>query len=112
MLDIKEIEYWISKLEKEDSSFQSYAKLADLYSIRDQMLGGVRRDLPSPTSTIPEASNGLIEPYGESEFLKSITGVPAADAWAVVDELMDTLQAVNVRLYDAVIRKLETLSRY
>lgn len=44
--------------------------------------------------------------YGESDFLRAVAGIPASDAWAVMDELMDTLQVVNPRTYDSVMRKL------
>lgn len=44
---------------------------------------------------------------GDSEFAKCIETMRQSDVWPVIDELMTTLQAINPRLYDAVIRKLE-----
>ena len=43
---------------------------------------------------------------GNSEFFKSISGRKSADMWAVMGELMDTLQAINPRLYNSVLRKI------
>ena len=38
MLDAKEIGVAIAELEYKDSSYSNYAKLASLYTIRDQMM--------------------------------------------------------------------------
>lgn len=109
MLDIKEIDYWISKLEREESSFQSYSKLADLYAIRDKMAGAAS---PEPQiaaySEAPPATEPL-DLYGDSEFLHTIAGKDQAAAWAVMDEHMDTLRVVNPRVYDGIMRKLEKI---
>lgn len=44
--------------------------------------------------------------YGDSDFLQIIKGKNAADVWAVMDELMETIQVINQRLYDGVMRQL------
>ena len=41
-----------------------------------------------------------------SEFFQAISGRKSADMWAVMGELMDTLQAINPRLYNSVLRKI------
>lgn len=41
-----------------------------------------------------------------SEFAKKINGMPVEETLALFDEVMDTLQAVNPRLYAAIMRKL------
>lgn len=43
---------------------------------------------------------------GESDFILAINGLDSSAAWAVMDELMDTLQAINPRLYAGVMRKI------
>ena len=63
------------------------------------------------TERIPQAIFETVEEqevasYGESDFLRMISGKKAADAWQVMDELMDTLQVINPRLYDGVMRQL------
>lgn len=112
MLDIKEIDYWISKLEREESSFQSYSKLADLYAIRNEMAGA---PIPEPqiaaySETAPPAPiSEPLDRYGDSEFLQAVAGKDQAAAWAVIDEHMDTLRVVNPRVYDGIMRKLEKI---
>ena len=41
-----------------------------------------------------------------SAFAKKIEGLPTEKVLALFDEVMDTLQAVNPRLYAAIMRKL------
>ena len=43
-----------------------------------------------------------------SEFLQAISGRKSAEMWAVMGELMDTLQAINPRLYNSVLRKINS----
>ena len=47
---------------------------------------------------------------GNSEFFQAISGRKSADMWAVMGELMDTLQAINPRLYNSVLRKINDLA--
>ena len=39
----------------------------------------------------------------------AVAGKDAASAWAVMDELMETLRVVKQRTYDSVMRKMERL---
>ena len=41
-----------------------------------------------------------------TEFAQTIFGMNAADAWSVMDELMNVLQATQPRLYNGVLRQL------
>lgn len=112
MLDIKEIDYWISKLEREESSFQSYSKLADLYAIRDKLEGShlTEPQIVAYSETAPPAPiSEPLDRYGDSEFLQAVAGKDQAAAWAVIDEHMDTLRVVNPRVYDGIMRKLEKI---
>lgn len=44
--------------------------------------------------------------YGGSDFLQAVRGKRPGDVWAVMDELMETLAAVNPRVYDGVMRQI------
>lgn len=112
MRDIKEIEYWISKLENGESSFPNYAKLADLYAIRSQMTGVPAAYPQSQIAAYSEAAEPAGETlgrYGDSDFLRAVDGKDAGAAWSVMNELMETLRVVNPRAYDGVMRKLGRL---
>lgn len=107
---LKEIEWAISELEQEESSFPVYAKLANLYTVRNEMLG-VSSQQPQ-AAAYSEMGKPISEPlgqYGDSDFLRAVAGIPISEAWAVMDELMETLRAVNPRVYASVMRKLQSL---
>ena len=113
MLDKAEIRAAIAKLEFDESSYSNYAKLASLYVIRDKMQEEERGDggryvgyysgAPAPVTAEP----GTVGEYGDSEFLLAVAGKDPAKAWAVVDELMDTLSMVNSKVYNSVMQKIK-----
>lgn len=108
--NLKEIEWAIQELEQEESSFPVYAKLANLYTVRNEMLGlsTTQPQIAAYSETGNPVSETLGQ-YGDSDFLRAVEGKDPAEAWAVMDELMETLQAVNQRVYDSVMRKLRRL---
>ena len=115
MLDKAEIRKEIARLEYEESSYPNYAKLADLYVIRDKMQEEERDDggryasyysgAPAPVTAEP----ATVGEYGDSEFLLAVAGKDPAKAWEVVDELMDTLSLVNRKVYDSMLRKIKSM---
>ena len=104
--NIKEIEWAISELESEETSKAGYILLAALYTCRNEMLG-LQTQQPQATSYSEAApAETALDLYGDSDFLQAVAGKDQAAAWAVMDELMDTLRVVNSRAYDSVMRKL------
>lgn len=105
--NLKEIEWAISELEGEETSKSGYILLAALYTCRNEMLG-----LSTPQPQIAAYSEAVapaeerLGRYGDSDFFKVVEGLDPAAAWAVMNELMDTLRIVNPRVYDSVMRKL------
>lgn len=90
-------------------------KLAAFYTIRNEMQKNGqenydRLDDP-PAYSRSEAPlkhpENLITYESGSDFSEVINGMNASDVWPVMDELMDILQATNIRLYAGVIQKLE-----
>lgn len=106
--NLKEIEWAISELEGEETSKSGYILLAALYTCRNQMMG-----VPAPQQAVAYSEAApvveTLERYGDSEFLQAVEGKDSGAAWAIMDELMETLQVVNQRAYDSVMRKLERL---
>ena len=45
---------------------------------------------------------------GNSEFALLVNGRDQTEVFKILDELMDTIQVINPRLYASVIRKLES----
>lgn len=114
MLDAREIKKEIARLEYEESSYPNYAKLAHLYVIRNQMERETRPDTGYSFAAAPASEperdympTVSIEPT--SEFLAAVNGKDSQMAWAVMDELMDTLKVVNSRVYNRIMEKLNTI---
>ena len=108
--NLKEIEWAISELERQESTEGRYTLLAALYTCRDHMLGDTQ---PGPSiAAYSEASPPEVETlgqYGDSDFLRAVTGKDPAKVLTVIDDLLDALQVVNRRAYDNVMRKLDRL---
>lgn len=111
MLDPKEIDIEIARLEYGESSYPAYQKLANLYTIRNQ----IRQSEQRQQEPIPEyslaASPGpaYTGRYGDSEFLREIDGRDQEDIFRIMDDLIDTLQVANPRVYNGVMRKIRSL---
>ena len=104
--NIKEIEWAISELESEETSKAGYILLAALYTCRNEMLGLQTQQPQAATYSESAPVETALDLYGDSDFLQAVAGKDQAAAWAVMDELMDTLRVVNSRAYDSVMRKL------
>lgn len=106
-MDEKELQLWIARLETEESSWPNYEKLAALYIIQNQHKPETV-NAPEPTACSFAPASAVVE-YGDSDFLRAVSGKDQSRAWAIMDELMGTLQVVNARVYDNVMRKIDAL---
>lgn len=111
MIDKRELEGAIAELENaRDHSPQMCQRLADLYIIREKLFEpSAKTDYGYSLAAAPMPEPESLESYGDSEFLIAIQGKTPASAWTVMDELMDTLKAVNPRVYKKVLSKIRAL---
>lgn len=111
MLDPKEIDIEIARLEYGESSYPAYQKLANLYTIRNQMRQSEQiQQEPILTYSLAAAPEpAYTGRYGDSEFLREIEGRDQEDVFHIMDDLMDTLQVANPRVYNGVMRKIRAL---
>ena len=98
MLTKRELDGAIKECENAPTSYQNCAKLATFYTIVDHLYNNESK---------PLVEQSQVDDYGDSEFLQSVKGKDTQSIWLVMDELMATLQAVNPRLYDGVMRMIE-----
>ena len=112
MLDPKEIDIEIARLEYGESSYPAYAKLATLYTIKNQ----INKQNPESCfyeqaySAAPATEMSVdVGRYGDSEFLREVEGKDQEQVWGIMDDLMDTLQIANPRVYNGVMRKIRAL---
>ena len=100
MLSLDVIEREIANIVQHGNNYEDCARLANLY-ICKAGLSGSPIMVASGTVEGPEITDE------SSEFLRAVRRVPPCDCWAVIDELMTVLHAVNPRLYAGVMRKLD-----
>lgn len=91
----------IDELEKSPSTYQNAEKLATFYSLYDHLY--VRKE---PMNYVESVREVTIDRYGDSEFLKVIEGKDSKEAWLIMDELMTTIKALQYKLYQATIDRL------
>lgn len=105
--NLKEIEWAISELEQEESSEKRYELLAALYTCRNEMLGECvqQPQVAAYSETAPEP----LGRYGDSDFLRAVSGKDPAAAWGVMDKHMEVLRVVNPKAYEGVMRKINQL---
>lgn len=94
---------------KREPNAQDCIKLAAFYTIKKNLYPADNKpaEIEPAVSYSYAGSEPLVDHPGGSEFAELIDGRPQGEVWAVIDELMQTLEAINPRLYDAVIRKLQ-----
>ena len=79
-------------------------KLAAFLTIQEHLYG--EKHDPAEPPRYSYASGG-IQYSGESEFAELVEGRDTSEVMKIMDELMQTLQVINPRLYASVIRKLQ-----
>jgi len=88
-------------------------KLAAFYTIMDHLDESAKESNSNRIDSNSFHGYSLADPGstvrydGTSEFAQAVDGKSQADIWPVIDELMDTIKAMNNRLYNAVMKKLD-----
>lgn len=100
MTSMEQINGEIATLEQETPTHAVMQKLSSLYIVRDHMTLGTN---PEPATVVSD----MVDYPGTTDFAQLINNHKQRDAWAVMDDLMNTLQVLNPRLYDAVLQKLK-----
>ena len=82
-------------------------KLAAFLTIQRELFGEEKQAEQLPSySFAPAPDRNIVEIDSDSEFARAVNGMPLDELLPVMDELMDTLQIVQPRLYSAVMSKL------
>lgn len=112
--NLKEIEWAIHELKGEESSKANYIFLASLLRCRDELMG--KQEQPQiaaySQAAAPVIGNPISETldrYGDSDFLLAVEGKDSADAWELMDSLMDSLRMTNPRIYESYLRRMRNL---
>jgi len=81
-------------------------KLAAYFTIYDHLYPKEIKAEEVPQTIFQTVDEDIVGDYGDSEFYRTIKGRKAEEVWAVMDELMETIQVINPKLYDGVMRQL------
>lgn len=78
-------------------------KLAAYLTIQRELFGEEKDAEQYPAYSFAPADQ--VTANGDSEFCKLVNGRNQSEVIPIIDELMSTLQVIQPRLYDAVLRK-------
>lgn len=92
----------IDELETTPSTYQNCQKLATFYSLYDHLYGDKR---PAVETVIEKT----VAAYGDTPFYKAVEGAEAARVFGILNELMESVHALQPRLYDATLSELKDL---
>ena len=90
-------------------------KLAAFLTLQKEMFGSKDKEHSADTrnmsgySFAQTPSNETVGLYGESDFLSAIEGKDMQSVFMVMNELMDTMQVLQPRIYDSVMRKVQNI---
>jgi hypothetical protein len=114
VINKEELDRAIAEHESGANTYANCERLAWLYIIRDHMKEG-HQDKPAEHREHTEepynqnAPSDHIKNDGNSDFLKAINGKDTKKVLSVMDELMEALQLIQPRMYDAVLIKIKDL---
>ena len=102
MVDLDIINGTIAEWEAKELTFLVVERLAWLYIVRDNALMQVKETTGKEPVIMPAVaiSSG-------SEFMEACSKADPVKMWNVLDETMETLKAIQPKLYEAVLRKLK-----
>lgn len=86
-------------------------KLAAFYTIKDKLYPDEPQEITYNNVYSGAAESKTVEKpmlKSDTEFARAAEGVSTEHLFAVMDELMTTIQILQPRLYDGVMRKLTT----
>lgn len=114
MIESKDLQQAITECQAErNPNYHTCMKLAAYYYLFDRMQGPAKEPVgPAPAYSLANgpapAETPIIYESG-TEFADVIAGKQPEALWPVFDELMGVLQALQPKLYNAVLRKIEDL---
>ena len=82
-------------------------KLAAFLTIHRELFGEEKQAEQFPSySFAPAPDRNIVEIDSDSEFARAVNGMPLEEFLPIINELMQTLEIVQPRLYNAVMAKL------
>ena len=89
---------------KQNPDSKTCMMLAAFYTIRREMFGEEKE--AEHYSFAPAPVRNIVEINSDSEFARAVNGMDLDEFYSIMNELMETIQIIQPRLYDAVMMKL------
>lgn len=105
MIDERDLYEAIDACQKEPVTYQSIQKMANFIVVLEYLQGN--RGYSNSDAPAKEVEN-IISHHGDSEFLRAVRGRKSDDVWPVIDELMEFIRVTSPRLYDGVLKKIDS----
>ena len=106
MITKKDLEAAIAECQgKRNPDANTCIKLAAFYTIQREMFGEAKQT-EQTYSYDPAPYRNTIDIDSDSEFARVVNGMDQYEFLSVMDELMQTLEIIQPRLYSAVMMKL------
>lgn len=100
MLDLKEIEGEISRLENGSTTYHACEKLSVLYAVRNNL--GIYED---KNQRVYNSSYSYAN-APKSEFMEAVEGKDTASVLEIIDKHMQAIQLVYPKEYDLILQKI------
>lgn len=114
MISERELIEAIRECENSPTSFQNCERLSVFYTVYDHLYGksdGIKdessQDSPSKQEVGEIEKEIIFVPEATSDFLRAVKGIDANYFWKVMDELISTIEVINPRLYEGLMKRLE-----
>ena len=91
---------------KQNPDSKTCIMLAAFYTIKREMFGDAEKIQHLDQSFAPAPVRNMVEIDSDSEFARAVNGMPLDEFLPIINELMQTLEIIQPRLYDAVMAKL------
>lgn len=101
MITKRELLQTIEDIENASSTFSDCQKLAILYTVRDHLFPEIPKE-----ARVEVLAESYVEMEGKTDFAQAVNGKNAKKAWEVMDELMNAMEALHPRIYNAVLQKM------
>lgn len=108
MITVDELQAAIAEMQGErNPNANTCIKLAAYYTILNELQG--KPDTSGYSSTTAPSVSETVDYYSETEFGRLVQDKPIKDVMSVMDELISVLSAIQPRLYNGVMRKLNEI---
>lgn len=93
-------------LGERDPDAHTCYKLAAYFTIQNELFGNSDK-LPPARGYSADSNIDVVTYSSESEFGQAVNGMDSKQAWAIIEELMAILYAIDKPLYRSVMRRLQ-----